>query len=111
MPKQKKQKKTANGHGGESATNASEENLRPVTRRQTRRNQQQETTPEERKESQHEGSSETQDEVPGRQQNTRSQSEAAPLTSADIPNIAQQMVNAMATQDGTADDRPLGPGM
>ena len=84
------------------------ENLRPVTRRQTRRNQQRETTPEERTESQHEGRSETRDEVPGR---PPSQSEAAPLTSADIPNIVQQVVNAMATQDGTADDRPLGPGM
>jgi len=110
MPKQKK--KTANGRGGEPATNASEENLRPVTRRQTRRNQQQETMPEERTESQHEGSLETRDEVPPRkQQNTRSQSEAAPLTSADIPNIMQQVVNVMATQDRTADDHPLGPGM
>jgi len=76
---QRKKKKTANGRGDEPATNASEENLRPVTRRQTSRNQQQETTPEERTESQYEGSSETQDEVPGRQQNTHSQSEAALL--------------------------------
>jgi len=49
--------------------------------------------------------------MPGRQQNTRSQSEAAPLMSTNIPNIVQQVVNAMATKDGTADDRPLGPGM
>jgi len=70
---QSKKKKTANGRGGEPATNASEENLRPVIRRQTCQNQQQETTPEERTENQHEGSSETRDEVPGGQQNTNKQ--------------------------------------
>jgi len=45
---QSKKKKTANGRGGEPATNALEENLRPVTHRQTHRNQQQETTPEQK---------------------------------------------------------------